>query len=220
MCVSTHVCVHSMYTHMCIFISIFLVPWQQQWCRWKEAQWRSVATGGQTGPLGMGHLCGDHLHRPSRSEIGGGSNTTCVQLEALPQQGDTQLLSTVQRSPCDPVTRAAASLWWWSLSKKRGRRHSHVVHRQGVSITPYSSTSYFYTAATSPRYCWKATISNTLSTNRMLRVKLHALIFQLVLAGQPGLRQVLPQENSGGTGELHSRFCMRRSCFLEAQNWA
>ena len=69
-----------------------------------------MATGGQTGPLGTGHLCRDHLHGPSRSEVGGGSNTTCVQLEALPQQGDTQLLSTVQRSLRDPVTQAAASL--------------------------------------------------------------------------------------------------------------
>lgn len=97
---------------------------------------------------------------------------------------------------------------------------SHMVHRQGVSITLHSSTSYFYRAAASPRYCWKATISNTLSMNRVLRVKMHALISQLVLAGQPGIRKVLPQENSGGTGKLQPRFCMRRSCFLEARNWA
>lgn len=36
-------------------------------------------------------------------------------------------------------------------------------------------------------------------------VKMHALISQLVLAGQPGIRKVLPQENSGGTGKLQPK---------------
>ena len=166
----------------------------------------------------MGHLCGDHLHGPSCSQVGSGSNTTRVQLDALPKQGDTQLLSTVQRSPLWPRKLPPSDDGPWG---RRGEGDtSHMVRRQGVSITLQSSNSYFYRVATSPRYCWKATISNTLSMNRVLRVKLHALIFQLVLAGQPGVRKVLPQENSGGTGKLQSRFCMRRSCFLEARNWA
>ena len=86
------------YISMYIFILILSTPVAAATRPMKGAQWRNVATGGQTGPLGTAHLHGDHLHGPSCLEAGGRCDIACAQLAALPKQGDTQLPSRAQRA--------------------------------------------------------------------------------------------------------------------------
>lgn len=166
---------------------------------------------------GMGHLCGDHPHGPSCSGVGSKQHHPCTTWCFAQAGWKPQLLSTVKSHPCDPVTQGSCLPLMIVRLSRRGRRHK-PHGPQAWSVLHCTVQLPMFIEQLQSIVLLESTVSNTLSMNRVLRVKMHALISQLILAGQPGISAPSKRELRR-TGKLQPSSAWE-PCFLEARNWA